>query len=53
MTNLAISVYQQLYEEYKIFNFDSYVYAGKMHDIALFLKDPSKIIQAKSNSFLY
>jgi len=40
--------YQQLYEEYKIFNFDTaYVYAGKMHDIAVYLKDPPKIIQAK------
>jgi tetratricopeptide (TPR) repeat protein len=40
--------YQQLYEEYKIFNFDTaYVYAGKMHDIAMSLGDPPKIIEAK------
>jgi hypothetical protein len=40
--------YQQLYEEYKIFNFDTaYVYAGKMHDMASLLKESSKIIQAK------
>jgi len=51
--NDLISQYQfsrQLYEEYKIFNFDTaYVYAGKMHDIALLLGDPSKMIQAKIN----
>jgi hypothetical protein len=39
---------QQIYEEYKIFNFDSaYVYAGKMHDIAFSLRDSSRVTQAK------
>ena len=42
--------YQQLYEEYKIFRFDTaFVYAGKMQEIASLLKDPSKVVQSRIN----
>jgi len=42
--------YQKLYEEYKIFRFDTaYVYAGKMEEIASALKDTSKITQSRIN----
>jgi tetratricopeptide (TPR) repeat protein len=38
----------QLYEEYKVFNYDSaYGYARKLQEIALQLHDPAKIEQAK------
>jgi tetratricopeptide (TPR) repeat protein len=39
---------EALYEEYKIFNFDTaFIYAGKMQEAAFALKDPSKTVEAK------
>lgn len=44
--------YQKLYEEYKIFRFDTaFVYARKMQQIALALNDNSKIAQAQIDIF--
>lgn len=38
----------QLYEEYKSFNYDSsYIYAGKLREIATQLHDPARVLQAK------
>lgn len=37
-------IYQQLYEEFKIFTFDSaFIYAKKLEEIAFLLHDPSRI----------
>lgn len=44
----AFVVNEQLYEEYKIFNYDSaYLYASNMQDIARFLNDDLRITSAK------
>ena len=40
--------YQPLYEEYKVFNYDSaFNYARKLLEIALHLNDPSRIVYAR------
>jgi tetratricopeptide (TPR) repeat protein len=42
--------YRKLYEEYKIFRFDTaFVYAGKMQEIAFSFKDPVKVAQSRIN----
>ena len=47
---LRYSYYQRLYEEYKLFKFDTaYIYAAKMHEIATSLKDVSKLGQSRIN----
>lgn len=43
--------YQPLYEEYKVFNYDSaFFYARKLVDVALRLNDPSRIVYARLKS---
>jgi hypothetical protein len=40
--------YQPLYEEYKVFNYDSaFCYARKLQEIALLLNDPARIVYAR------
>jgi len=40
--------YQPLYEEYKVFNYDSaFFYARKLQGIALLLNDPTRIVNAR------
>ncbi len=47
---LKYDYYQKLYEEYKIFKFDTaYIYAVKMQEAASLLNDPSKIAQSRIN----
>lgn len=47
---LQYDIYQKLYEEYKIFKFDTaFIYASKQHEIARSLADPSKMAQSEVN----
>ena len=45
---VLFSRYLQLYEEYKVFNYDSaFHYARELHETALRLDDPSRIVSAQ------